>query len=204
MSLESKYFTEKQPLAERHLLSLMDWIERIEGPNQEIVMRVMQDPEISELIMTAPGSRAAHQAFPGGYQEHVRQTMFIASHLYDLVILTGLMEQLPQHEQFTESDALLVLFLHDIEKPFLFRCDSDGSVSIRTPMTKPERTQFRTDFIERFGFILDERHQNALDFVEGVRDHLYVPGNRADKPLAAICHAADNTSARAFYNYQNS
>lgn len=191
-------------LQERMELSFEQWIERINGPNGDIIReQVMADPEICNLIMTAPGSRGAHQAFTGGYREHMRQTMMIASHLYELALATDMFSQLPLEEHFTESDALLVMFLHDIEKPFLFQVNPDGTISNRCQMTKTERTQFRTDFIERFGFQLNDQHWNGLDFVEGVRDHLYIPGNRADKPLAALCHAADNMSARAYYAYQN-
>lgn len=179
------------------------WCERIDGVNGTIIReRIMTDSALAKLIRTAPGSRGAHQAFIGGYQEHMRQTMMISSHLYELATLTNLFDHLPQEEHFTESDALLVMFLHDIEKPFLFQVQPDGSIAFRRHMTKPERTAFRDDFIQRFEFQLDDRHTNALDFVEGVRDHLYVPGQRADKPLAALCHAADNMSARAYYSYK--
>lgn len=184
-------------------MNFEEWLQRINGINGDIIReRVMTEPEIYQLIMTAPGSRGAHQAFEGGYHEHMRQTMMIASHLYELAVATSMFEQLPPEEHFTESDALLVLFLHDIEKPFLFTVNDDGAVNNRCEMTKPERTQFRTDFIESYDFKLNDQHWNALDFVEGVRDHLYIPGNRADKPLAALCHAADNMSARAYYNYK--
>ena len=185
-------------------MSFEGWIGQIDGTNGKIIREeVMADPEIYHAIMTAPGSRGAHQAFVGGYREHLRQTMMIASHLYELGLVTNMFEYLPAEEHFTESDALLVMFLHDIEKPFLFQVNDDGSIGNRSQMTKPERTQFRADFIRRFGFELDARHWNGLDFVEGVRDHLYIPGNRADKPLAALCHAADNMSARAYYAYTN-
>ena len=194
-------YTPEDP-RERLERSFEQWLTRINGVNGEIIReQIMKDPEINHLILTAPGSRRAHQAFPGGYREHMRQTMMIASHLYELTQMTGAFNHLPPEERFDESDALLVMFLHDIEKPFLFEMKPDDTVGFRTQMTKPERTQFRDDFIVHHGFQLDDRHQNALDHVEGVRDHLYVPGQRADKPLAALCHAADNLSARLFYDY---
>ncbi len=199
--METQHVKDTLTTNERLTISFEQWLERIEGVNGEIIQRIMSDSEIRDRIETAPGSRGAHQAFPGGYREHMRQTMMIASHLYELAVASKLFDQLPSEEYFSESDALLVMFLHDIEKPFLFGFDEQGDIIMLQPMTKDDRTQFRSDFIDQFGFELTDTHTNALQFVEGVRDKDYVPGNRADKPLAALCHAADNFSARGFYDY---
>lgn len=188
-------------LDERLTMSFERWLERIEPPFADSVARVMADPEAAELIATAPGSRGAHQAWRGGYREHLRQTMMLASGLYETVRASGAIEALPEREQFCESDALVVMFLHDIEKPYMLAVEADGQIVRRQDMTKLERKAFRDDFIERYGFPLDERHRNALEHVEGVRDDKYVPGKRVDGPLAALCHAADNMSARAFYDH---
>ena len=201
--MEKRRINNTLTLHNRLAMSFEEWLTRIEGVNGEIVQRIMAMPELRALIDTAPGSRGAHQAFKGGYAEHIRQTMLIASHLYELTVETQLFDQLPSDEHFTESDALLVMFLHDIEKPFLFGIDSAGDIVSQQHLTKAERTRFRADFIERFKFQLTENHLNALQYVEGVRDTDYVPGSRADKPLAALCHAADNVSARGYYNYQS-
>lgn len=199
--MEKLYIKDTLTLERRLSMSFKEWLTRIEGKNGDIVQRVMNTEEVRERIETAPGSRGAHQAFVGGYQEHIRQTMMIASHLYELTVVSRLFDQLPREEQFTESDALLVMFLHDIEKPFIFGFDNSGEIVTRQMMTKADRVAFRTDFIEQFDFELTDNHWNALQFVEGVRDTDYAPGRRADKPLAALCHAADNLSARSYYSY---
>lgn len=181
--------------------SFEQWLELIEGDNAVAVERFMSDGDHAERIAWAPGSREAHHAWEGGYAEHLRQTMWIANHNYELFVASGRMAELPSEEQFTLSDALTVLFLHDIEKMYVYDFDEQGRVVKFVDMPKPERKAFRSDMIERYGFSVTPTMENALLHVEGVRDKYYAPGERADQPLAALCHAADNLSARAFYDY---
>lgn len=178
------------------------WFEKITGENGQAVFRFMNDNDHWERIAWAPGSRDAHHAWEGGYAEHLRQTMWIAAHNYELFERSGHLSELPEEEQFTLSDALTVLFLHDIEKPFIYDFDDNGDVVKLIDMPKYERKEFRQAMIEKYGFIITPTMENALLHVEGVRDEHYVPGERADQPLAALCHAADNLSARGFYSYR--
>lgn len=178
-----------------------EWLDHVEGRNHEAIENVMANREVLVALVTAPGSREAHQAWQGGWMEHERQTFMIASRLYDLMQETGALDELPDDEQFTFSDAVTVLFLHDIEKPFIYGFGDDGSIVKTREMSKLERKEFRQGVIGAYGFELTPTMENALLHVEGVRDEYYVPGERADQPLAALCHAADNMSARAFYNH---
>ena len=182
-------------------LSCEQWLEHIEGQNKLAVERFMAASDHRERVMTAPGSRSAHHAWEGGYQEHLRQTMMIGVYNLDLMRQTGRLDELPEHERFTESDLLTVLFLHDIEKPFVYKIGEDGSVVTDQPMDKVERRKFRADVIDRYGFWLSPTMANALQFVEGERDADYVPGGRAEQPLASLCQVADNQSARGFYDH---
>lgn len=182
--------------------SFEQWLGLIDGANGEAVRAMMSSPEIRDRLLTAPGSRGAHHAWPGGYQEHIRQTMMIAEINFRLIQQAVRLETLPEEERFSLSDALTVMFLHDIEKPFIYEFDPAGKIKILRKMTKPDRKQFREKIIEDYGFEITPTMANALQFVEGVRDSDYVPGQRADKPLAALCHAADNLSARVFYDYR--
>ncbi len=181
--------------------SFEQWLEYIEGKNALAVNNFLEDGDNRDRLLTAPGSRGAHHAWEGGYQEHVRQTMMIVKHQLDLMQTTGLIQQLSDEEQFTFSDALTVMFLHDIEKPFIYQMNTDGSVTKRQTMTKNQRKDFRQQVIDSYGFEITPTMTNALQYVEGVHDEDYIPGERVDQPLAALCHAADNISARAFYDY---
>lgn len=183
-------------------LSFEGWLDRIEGPNKIAVQQFLDDDDHAERLRTAPGSRDAHHGWEGGYAEHIRQTMMIAASNYDLMEQTGLLDELSDEERFDLSDALTVMFLHDIEKPFVYAINADGGVEKVASITKSERKAFRQDVINRYGFAITPTMENALKFVEGVRDEDYVPGERADQPLAALCHAADNISARAYYAHR--
>lgn len=184
-----------------HSRSFEEWLGYIEGENGQAVRRFMEIDENRHAVLTAPGSRDAHHAWRGGYQEHIRQTMIVAHTLYQLMLDLGGLETLPPEEQFSLSDALTVMFLHDIEKSFIYRMRPEGGVDTLRSMTKVERKEFRRDVIDRYGFVVTPTMANALLHVEGVRDECYVPGERVDQPLAALCHAADNLSARAMYDY---
>lgn len=183
--------------------NLEDWLDRIDGPNQGAINCFYEDSDNAERIEWAPGSRAAHHAWEGGYKEHIRQTMMIVAQNYTLFADTGRLRELPDAETFTLSDALVVMFLHDIEKLFIYDFDEKGDVVALVHVTKLERKEFQRSIIERYGFELTQTMENALLHVEGVRDEYYVPGERVDQPLAALCHAADNLSARGFYDHKS-
>lgn len=169
---------------------------QIEGEQGEICHDIYKDN--MDRINTAPGSRRAHHAWAGGYREHLEQTMHYFTQLYYATPQT----HLPPEERFSLSEGLVVLFLHDIEKPFMYDIDQHGAISKNLSLSnKEEREQFRRDLLERYGLELTDNQDNALAHVEGVRDKDYRPGERVDLPLAALCHAADNLSARALYNF---
>jgi len=178
-----------------------EWLDGVEGQNKQAIQRFMNDDGHHELLAQAPGSRSAHQAWKGGYQEHLRQAMMIIAHTYELFQKTGRLKELPENERFSLSDACVVMFLHDIEKPFIYAFAKDGTITHTRGMTKQERKAFRKDMIEKYGFILTPTMANALTYVEGERDVDYIPGGRAEQPLASLCQVADNLSARAFYDH---
>ncbi|MBX4190352.1 hypothetical protein KW791_03615, partial [Candidatus Parcubacteria bacterium] len=86
-------------------------IEKIDPPNRNVCKIILQDNR--KLFQTVPGSTNNHQAWPGGYWDHVREIMNIA-----IVNHKGLSELRPL--PFSLSDALLVVFLHDLEKPWKY------------------------------------------------------------------------------------
>jgi hypothetical protein len=133
------------------------------------------------LVTFAKGSTHNHQAWDGGYLDHVAEVMNIAVRLY--ADLTA-MRQLP----FTLSDALIVLYLHDLEKPFT------GSLGL----PKQERREFRDALIVTHGIELSPIQQNALTYVEVEFD--YTNTERKMGELACFCHICDVLSARLWYD----
>lgn len=81
--------------------------------------------ENRELFQTIQGSTHNHQTFKGGYYSHVLDCMNYAFYLYDFDASFG--RPLP----FSKSDVILIMFLHDLEKPWRIEKMSDGTVRNR-------------------------------------------------------------------------
>lgn len=182
-------------------------LEMIDEPNRTICKQFWEDNR--ELFRQAPGSSHNHQAWTGGYQDHITEAMNLWLLLFGSFESTGRLAQLPAEEQFSRSDGLLVLFWHDVEK--LWTCVlqdgqpvsiGDGRLQRRAEFADKEvRKRFAAIKICEYGVILNDQLRNALQFVEGIRDKDYSPNDRVMLPLAALCHACDMLSARAFYGF---
>lgn len=179
--------------------SLEELIGLIDKPNGSICLQIIQDSR--ELFMSAPGSTHNHQAWPGGYWDHITDAMNICVQLYAFLKETGRLVFLSVMEQFELSDALLVLYLHDIEKPWRTNY-VDGKLEVVPELkTKVARTSFQAAKLAEYNLELTPNHLNALRYVEGIRDSDYAAGKRIMWPLGALCHCCDILSARAFYDF---
>ena len=141
------------------------------------------------------GSTHNHQNWPGGYLDHVREVMNIAIELYaTLDTLRPL--------RFTRSDVLLILFLHDIEKPWKYEPAPEGGIREIEAMrgNKPAQHDFRSAKLVEYGIALNDEQQNALRYVEGeIAD--YRNDKRIMSPLAGFCHLCDVVSARIWFDH---
>lgn len=160
----------------KELLVLIDYIDR---PNRECCGNLLN--ENSVLMLKSPGSSHNHQAWEGGYLDHVAETMRVGHRLFYAL---GNIHDLP----FTLSDVMLVLFLHDLEKPWKYVAGIKFA-------DKRERRDFRYNKIKEYGIELTPGQINAIDYVEG-EIHDYSNTERKMGPLAALCHMADIASAR--------
>ncbi len=162
-------------------------------PHRDVCLKILEDNR--KLFETAPGSSHNHQAWPGGYIDHVHEVMNFAVVLYSAIKSTG------RPMSFTLGQVLLVLFLHDLEKPWAYYLDVDGSLT-RNPniLTKKDRQIFRDTKLIEYGIELTEKEGNAFRYVEGELSD-YSPERRVMNEMAAICHACDNISARGFWDY---
>jgi hypothetical protein len=130
----------------------------------------------------AKGSNHNHQTWEGGYVDHVVESMNIAAWLYTTS---------PRPLPFKLEEALLVMFLHDIEKPF--KADFG-----HTWKTKEDRRTFRETLIQQNQVRLSKAQWNALEYVEG--EHNYSNKERMMGEMAAFCHCCDILSARLWHN----
>lgn len=179
-------------------LSLEELVELIEEPNRDACRRILEDHEA--LFRVAPGSLTKHQAWPGGYHDHVVAAMNKGGHEFDYMMLTRANDGLPAEEQFSLGDVMLVLFLHDIEKPWKYHPDAACPVRAGSIETKVQRRNFRWRMMERYYIRLTGNQMNAIEYVEGVRDCDHSSTNRTAWPLGVICHMADLWSAHAAYD----
>ena len=167
-------------------------IEMLPEPNRGICSMILADNR--ELFQAVQGSSNNHQAWPGGYFDHVQETMNIAVMLYNAL---NPLRPMP----FTVADALLVNFFHDIEKPWKYEFCEDGKLCYRKELKDKEAQRiFRAKKMAEYGIQLTAEQENALRYVEGEFDD-YTNERRVMGPLAAFCHMCDVASARIWFDY---
>lgn len=160
-------------------------INKIEEPNKSKVFATLE--KYKDRFYKAKGSTKKHQAWEGGYVDHLEETMSMAVNFYKLMFK----ERKPD---FTLSDAILVLFLHDIEKPFKY-------VNPKMEFKDEESKKiFLYKFIKEEKIKLNTKQINALKYIHGEGDD-YHPTRKMQSPLSAFCHMCDNNSARIWFDY---
>lgn len=167
-------------------------IEMIDQPFREQCMRILT--ENRQLFETAQGSTNNHQAWPGGYIDHITDGMNFANQLY--TFMSGFGRPLP----FSRSDALLIFFLHDLEKPWRIKVGKEGAFNAPGLETKDQFKIFRETQLQKHGIVLTPSLMNALTYVEGEHKD-YTSKRRVMNELAAFCHMPDNWCARGWYDY---
>jgi hypothetical protein len=173
-------------------LPIRELISLIKGPNNAACLQLLEDN--LDLFNLARGSTNNHQAWEGGYLDHVTEVMNIAVQLYACL---DPLRSLP----FSLSDALLVTYLHDVEKPWKYEQGPDGQLQHRAEVkTKADAQAFRERKLTEYGIVLTSDQLNGLKYVEGELGD-YSSRERVMGPLAAFCHLCDVTSARIWFNY---
>jgi hypothetical protein len=164
------------------LRSLLDFIDPF---NNAQCLRLYEENKV--IFHKSPGSKTKHQAWHGGFVDHLEEVMKFAFKLFNLM-------NAQRPLVFSLSDAMLVLFLHDIEKPFKY----GGS---KIPLnTEEEKWNFLIEITNRYGIDLSEEHLNALRYAHGEGKD-YDPIKRVQGPLGAFIHMCDVASARIWYDY---
>jgi hypothetical protein len=171
-------------------LSIEQLLSLITQPKRDICLRILEDHRLA--MEQAPGSQHNHQAWPGGYIDHVVEVMNIA---YQLYWTLSHCRELP----FSFSDALVALFLHDLEKAFPAEIDQrvkDGHYE-----RKYAKWQIRWEKIQQYTGkeLLGLDVINAIDYAEGENDE-YTNQSRKMGQLATFVHICDVVSARLWFD----
>jgi hypothetical protein len=135
-----------------------------------------------ENFPDAKGSSGNHQFFPGGYYKHVSDILNYAKKMYKSF------KDLP----FSFDDVIIVLFLHDIEKPFKYSTNKHR-------LCDKADSHIREIMIKTFKLKLSEEQKAGLKHIHGEGND-YRKSERIMSPLSAFCHCCDTISARIFYN----
>lgn len=166
--------------------TLDELIEMIDEPNKSYCKTIYW--ENKTIFETAKGSNMKHQAWEWWYLDHIRDIMNIAIRLYD-----DLSSCRPL--SFSLSDSLLVLYLHDLEKPWKYWGDEIKKAEIEN---FPDYKDFIKSKINEYGFQLTDEHWNWLKYVHGEGVD-YDPTKNVQSPLAAFVHCCDTISARIWH-----
>ncbi len=172
--------------------SVESLVGRIDDPNGAGCAKILADHRA--LFATVQGSTNNHQAWRGGYLDHVSEVMNIAVVLYEQL---SARRPLP----FSLSDLLLVVFLHDIEKPWKYDLGADGQLRHKAEMQgKAAHQKFRMELLRQHGIVLTAEHENGLKYAEGELAD-YTNKQRMMGPLAAMAHMCDVASARLWFDH---
>lgn len=164
----------------------------IEEPNCSACLKILADNR--KLFQTVQGSTHNHQNWPGGYFDHVQEVMNVA------VVLCGQLNAL-RPLPFSLSDLLLVVYLHDLEKPWKYELGPDGALQHRPEMQeKSQHQKFRMDKLTGYGVVLTPDQENGMKYAEGELND-YTSRHRVMGPLACVAHMCDVASARLWFNH---
>lgn len=172
--------------------SIEELLQRIDEPQRARCMHLLN--ENRDRLNAARGGAHNHQAWSGGYLDHVQEIMNIA-----VVLYTQLSALRPLN--FSLSDVLLVLFLHDLEKPWRYEIGEDGKPKSKSELKGWKKQHaFRMKKINEYNIELTEDHEQAIKYIEGEHGD-YTENGRTMNPLAAFCHSCDVLSARLWFNH---
>lgn len=163
--------------------TIFEILDFISEPNKSIFLKIIN--ENKDIFFSAKGSNTKHQAWEGGYIDHITECCNIAISLYNSL---NNLRKLP----FSIEDCCIVIFLHDIEKPWLY----NGKISIKK---RDYRYVFRESLFTKYKISLTEDHFTAIRYIEGEGKD-YSSTKRILNPLGAFCHSCDVISARIWYD----
>ena len=159
--------------------TIYTYLNGLKDPRREAILNFHQ--EFQDKIYLAKGSSFNHQSWPGGYADHIADAFRICE-----VLCSHLPGIRPVNINL--DSALIVIYFHDLEKMWKY---TDG--------TLVDKEEWYNKYLPERGITFTEEELNALRYTHGEGDD-YRKDARVMNELAAICHAADNLSARLWFN----
>jgi hypothetical protein len=161
----------------------------IDEPNRTSCEKIYL--ENKDIFDKAKWSTIKHQAWEWWYLDHIKDISNIAIKLYKNFSVWD------RKFDFSLSDALLTLFLHDLEKPWKYAWNDEQIKELKSFHNYKE---FIMSKINEYWFVLNNNHLNALKYVHWEWDD-YNPNVRIQWPLWAFIHICDTMSARIWFDF---
>jgi len=161
----------------------LTYLQNLNDERREAVLEFHGD--YLDLIERSRGSKTKHQAWEGGYVDHLGEIFRIAEANYAAL---SAIRPLP----FTLDSAVIVLYFHDVEKIWKY------TTGLSPDFDKDQ--YYDKTLKEDYGIEFSAEERNGLHYIHGESDSEYDPHVRKAGPLAAFCHAADILSARMWFN----
>ncbi len=177
-------------------------LEMIDEPNRMACQRILADNR--QLFQTVQGSTNNHQNWSGGYFDHIQEIWSggYFDHIQEIMnIAVVLYEGLNSARllPFSLSDLLLVVYLHDVEKPWKYELRDDGQLHHKSTMqNKEDHQSFRMKKLAEYGVVFTSEQENGMKYAEGELDD-YSSRRRVMGPLACVAHMCDVCSARLWF-----
>ncbi len=171
-------------------------LEEIDDPRRETLLKIYDDHK--DLFHYAAGSSNNHQAWEGGYGDHIAECLRINDITYDAL-------QSLRPLNFSKASAAIALFFHDIEKPFRYGPSEDmrckpWQEKFDTPASwEKAKWDILAQFNSHYGLTFSAEEENSIKYTHGEGDD-YRKDRRVSTPLAAHVHHCDNTSARIWHD----
>ncbi len=158
---------------------IIDYLVNIKDPRKDKIIKYHN--KHIHLIEKAKGSSHNHQAWEGGYKDHILQCFELVEKLYLMLNETCVLP-------FTKDSAMIVMYFHDIEKIFKYVLGQDIN-----------KATYYNNILAEEGIIFSDQEINALKYIHGEGED-YSSKKRTMNELAAFCHAVDTISARILYD----
>jgi hypothetical protein len=168
---------------------LMSFLGDLDGEDGcEGLMKFHADHEA--LIRDAKGSKSKHQAWPGGYLDHLVECLTIGDEMWNGL---GCIRELP----FEWSSVVKVLYFHDVEKMFKYSNLKPPRADVYESVMNDKMLFYKDDIGDFYWIDFTDEELNALEHIHGEKDY---GEHRIAGPLAAFCHCCDMLSARMWHD----
>jgi len=144
------------------------------------------------LIEKAKGSQSKHQAWPGGYIDHLVECMRIGENIYRSL------KEIRKVDIYWPS-VVKVLYFHDVEKIFKYNeeVDLNKANQLVKDAVYAKDWFYRETLPNWYNVHFNDNEYNALIHIHGEKEY---GKERIICPLGAFCHCCDILSARMWYD----